>query len=359
METVISIFTGAWATACAMAPYLLFGFLAAGILSVFLSPPFILRHLGGNGMLPTVKASLFGVPLPLCSCSVLPVAVSLQKSGASTPAAVSFLLSTPQTGVDSIFVTYSLLGGVFAIFRPLVAFITGIIGGSLVRVSHAHTPEKSAADIATHCAICAANNISDRPEKHGHSWAEKIRAIAIYAFYTLPQDIAKPLLIGLLIAGVIGAIVPDDFFATHLAPGLPSMLAMMVVGVPLYICSTSSVPIAAALIAKGLSPGAALVFLVTGAATNAAGISVIWRTMGTRVVGVYLFTVAFSALISGFLLDALFTLPGIEAYTPLCHDDHISPWSMGAAIVLFIILAVNIWKAYNTQCTSCCHDHSE
>ena len=292
VEFAKSIAIDFWDTVAEMSPYLLFGFFVAGALSVLVSQSFVERHLGGRGVWPLLKASVFGVPLPLCSCGVIPVSMSLHKHGASKGATVSFLLSTPQTGVDSIFVTLSLLGPVFAIFRPFAAFATGIVGGSLV-------------DLLTH-----EQNGEDEPPKKCTDECCEVRGKTgrfsrgmKYGFVTLPRDIGKAMLIGLAVAAFISAIVPDGYFAEKLGTGIFAMVVMMLLGIPVYVCATASVPVAAALIMKGLSPGAALVFLMTGPATNAASFATIWKTMGRRTALTYIATVAACALVSGILLD--------------------------------------------------------
>ena len=275
-----------------MSPYLLFGFFMAGLLSVLISKDMVERHLGGKGILPVVKASLFGVPLPLCSCSVIPVSMSLNKHGASKGATISFLLSTPQTGIDSIFVTLSLLGPVFAIVRPVAAFLTGVIGGTAVDIFGPYLKTGPAEKTECTDACC------DKKSKD----SKIVRGLR-HGFITLPRDIGRAMLIGLLIAAAISAVVPEDFFATFLGPGILTMVIMMLLGIPVYVCATASVPLAAVLIAKGVSPGAALVFLMTGPATNAASLVTIWKTLGARTAVIYLLTVAGCALASGILLD--------------------------------------------------------
>ena len=288
-----SIVVEFWGTLAEMSPYLLFGFLAAGILSVFISQRLVEKHLGGGGVWPLLKASLFGIPLPLCSCSVIPVAMSLRKHGAGKGATVSFLLSTPQSGADSFFVTLSLLGPIFAIFRPVVTFITGIIGGSLVQVfekdGRGETKERDKCE--EQCCAESKDNVLVRAAKYG--------------FVALPKDIGKAMLVGLLVATVISVVVPDDFFAEKLGTGLGAMILMMFLGIPVYVCATASVPVAAALIMKGLTPGAALVFLMTGPATNAAAFVMIWKVLGPKTSIIYILTVAGCALGAGLLLDSI------------------------------------------------------
>jgi uncharacterized membrane protein YraQ (UPF0718 family) len=299
-----SIIVDFWGTAAEMSPYLLFGFFVAGILSVFVSQPLVERHLGGRGVWPLVKASIVGVPLPLCSCGVIPVSISLHKHGASKGATISFLLSTPQTGVDSIFVTLSLLGPVFAVFRPLAAFVTGILGGTLVDVFNRdkNNAERPKAECKDEC--CAEGNKKNKI----------IRGLK-YGFVTLPRDIGKAMLAGLIIAAFISALVPDGYFAEKLGTGIFAMVVMMFLGIPVYVCATASVPVAAALILKGLTPGAALVFLMTGPATNAASFITIWKALGRATAITYLATVAGCALLAGILLDYIAAGIDIEIAT--------------------------------------------
>jgi uncharacterized membrane protein YraQ (UPF0718 family) len=332
LDTLRQIAVDFWATIAEMSPYLLFGFFVAGVLSILISQRVVERHLGGHGMLPLLKATVFGIPLPLCSCGVIPVSMSLHQHGASKGATVSFLLSTPQTGVDSIFVTYSLLGPVFAVFRPLAALVTGLLGGGLVDIFVQREAEPSApAPCADEC--CSRQGVKSR-----------LLTGMKYAFVTLPRDIGKAMLVGLALAAVIAVIVPDGFFAEKLGTGMGAMLLMMVLGIPLYVCATASVPVAAALILKGLTPGAALVFLMTGPATNAAGLATIWRTLGRRTALLYLLAVAGSALGAGMLLDFLalnIDIPIISAH----HHEVLPPLiKHAAAVVLLALLAYGIAK---------------
>ncbi|MHC4264453.1 MAG: SO_0444 family Cu/Zn efflux transporter [Planctomycetota bacterium] len=291
-EFVKSLLVDFWFTVAEMSPFLLFGFFVAGVLSVLVSRQFVENHLGGRGLWPLVKASLFGVPLPLCSCGVIPVAMSLRKHGASKGSVISFLISTPQTGVDSIFVTFSLLGPLFTIFRPIAAFLSGIIGGSLTntltRLSGLNSEPESQ---------CEEECCTGEPKQH------RLKRGLKYAFVTLPRDIGKAMLVGLLVAAFISVVVPDDFFAGRLGHPVVAMLVMVLVGIPIYVCATASVPIAAALIIKGISPGTALVFLMTGPATNAASFITIWKGLGRTTAFAYLTSVIGCALVSGLLLD--------------------------------------------------------
>jgi hypothetical protein len=324
-----SLLVDFWATVGQMSPYLLFGFAVAGMLKVLIPTSFVQKHLGGKGFWPIFKSSLFGVPLPLCSCGVIPVAMSLRKRGASKGATIAFLLSTPQTGVDSIFVTWAMLGPVFMIARPLIALITGVVGGVAVDLFD-HKP--SAAPALEEDEESASNkNIFKIGFRH--------------AFLVLPRDIGVAMLIGLAIAAIISVAVPDDFFANKIGTGIGAMIVMMLIGIPLYVCATASVPIAAALIAKGLTPGAALVFLMTGPATNAASLAIIWKIMGNRTAIIYLLTVAVCALTFGLLLDAMFSNLGSQIQGHF-HKMGTTPIEHISAVVLLAVLAFGIYKKY-------------
>jgi uncharacterized membrane protein YraQ (UPF0718 family) len=308
LDFIIEVGKQCWLVFGQMAPYLLFGFLAAGVLSVLISPEWVERHLGKPGFGPVLKAALYGVPLPLCSCSVIPVSVSMRHHGASRAAVTAFLLSTPQTGVDSIAVTYALLGPVFAIFRPLAALITGLVGGSLVqwfgepeRDSTTVTDEPVSASCTEACC-------------EGGDHSSKLTRILKYSFITLPKDIGPALLVGILIAGIMSALVPEDYLAGYIGGGVLSILLMMAVGVPIYVCATASVPIAAGLMHMGGTPGAALAFLIAGPATNAASFTTIWKALGGRTATLYILTVGASALGFGLFLDWL--MPIVEMLLP-------------------------------------------
>jgi uncharacterized membrane protein YraQ (UPF0718 family) len=242
-------------------------------------------------------------------------------------------LSTPQTGVDSIFATLSLLGPVFAIFRPVTAFVTGIIGGTLVNVFDREKEDlnRPKEDCSDEC--CSSSNKTSRI----------FRGLK-YGFVTLPRDIGKAMLIGLVIAACISVLVPKDLFAEKLlGTGIFAMVVMMFLGIPVYVCATASIPVAAVLILKGLTPGAALVFLITGPATNAAAFTTIWKALGGRAAIVYLFTVAISALGAGILLDMMFPDLGPSVRT---HLHQMEPSILGhiSAVVLLAVLGFAIFS---------------
>jgi uncharacterized protein len=329
-EFAKSLAMGFWNTVLEMSPYLLFGFFMAGLLSVFISKQLVERHLGGRGIGPVIKAALFGVPMPLCSCSVIPVTMSLHKHGASKAASVSFLLSTPQTGAENIFIVYSLLGPLFAVFSPIAAFVTGVVGGIFV-------------NFFDRSSVAVESNEGNCTDECCHTAAPKNKFLTAlrYGFIVLPRDIARPLLAGIVIAAFISALVPDDFFAEKLPGGFLSMLIIMVLSIPVYVCATASVPIAAAMIMKGLDPGAAFVFLLIGPTTNAAGIATIWKILGHRTAIIYLLAIAGCALAGGLLLNLLSSgkLP-----MEMMHHGRMMPLIVqyASAFMLFIFLAFAI-----------------
>lgn len=316
-----------------MAPYLLVGFLVAGVLFVLITREWVEQHLNGKGFKPVLKASLLGVPLPLCSCAVIPVATGLRRHGASKSATTAFLISTPQTGADSILATLGLMGPLFAIFRPLAALVTGIIGGVLVNLFD----KEDEASAAVHPEIADSNS---GPEHccHDEPKPGRLKQALVYGFITLPRDIAGPMLIGLIFAGLIGVLVPDDFFQGIFGGKMASMLLMMMLGTPFYVCSTGSLPIAAAFILKGVSPGAVLVFLIVGPATNAATIATVWKVLGRRTSIIYLATIAVCGLAAGLLFDQIIPSSGLS----IGHDHAAEGGGIlktGTSIILILMMA--------------------
>ena len=268
-----------------IAPYLILGFIVSGFLYMFTSKEMITKNVGTPGFMSVLKASILGVPMPLCSCGVIPVSTSMYKRGATKGATLSFLISTPQTGVDSILLTLNQMGPQFAIIRPIVALITGVIGGMFGDLI-SDNDYKSTANI-----------------KHKHEPKSLLDGLK-YSFITLPQDVIKPLIKGIIISGFISILLPNDFFASYNLTGITAMIIIAIASVPIYVCATASVPIAMMLISKGLEPGAAFVFLMAGPATNAATISVIINSLGKKIVYVYISVIFISSIIFGLLINA-------------------------------------------------------
>ncbi len=327
-----------WLVLGEMAPFLLFGFAVAGLLSIVMSPEWTERHFGGRGLRPVFEAALWGIPMPLCSCSVIPVVASMRRHGASRAATTAFLLATPQTGVDSVAVTYALLGPVFAIFRPIAALVSGILGGCLVL---ALGQRRHAADDPSEMPPCT------EPCCTGELSQGPLRRAVRYGFVTLPRDLATSLAVGILIAGAMAALVPEPGqLEDYLGGGLLSIVILMIVGIPLYVCATASVPIAAGLIYLGASPGAALAFLIAGAATNASTFPTIWRVLGRRTALIYLLTVAVSAIVCGLLLNLVAAefgsgIPHLAGQLGADHMEHVAWWSSLAAAALVAVLLLS------------------
>lgn len=316
-------FTSLTELAADMAPYLLLGFLFAGILKVYVPANLLSKYLGGNTFTSSLNASILGIPLPLCSCGVLPTGISLFKNGASRGSSVSFLISTPQTGIDSILVTWSMLGLPFALVRPVAALFTGVMGGTLTNKLVGQKKDKT----------IQSNIPKTKPKR-------SLKAILHYGFVEMLSSIAKWLFIGLLIAALISVLIPENFFRDYQLSGITGMLVMLVVSIPLYICATASVPIAAVLLLKGISPGALLVFLMAGPATNIAAMTVIGQSLGKKTLAVYLSTLIAGAILFGLLIDYL--LP-VQWFSPQqIMDQHmhgILPlWLKHVTAILLTIL---------------------
>lgn len=345
MDKVTDLIYACWAVLGQMSPYLILGFLISGVLSVMISPQWVEKHLGSSKFGSIVKATLLGIPLPLCSCGVIPVAASLRRSGASKGATTSFLISTPQTGVDSMLATYGLLGPFFAVFRPLAALITGIIGGMAVAFMD---PEGSQSGINV--------NTRDEPAAPPMTLGQKLQAALKYGFVTLPGEIARALIVGVIIAGLISTFVSADFVSQYIGNYYLTMLLMLAIGIPIYVCSTSSIPIALGFMHMGVSPGAAFVFLISGPATNAAAISVVWKVLGRKSAILYLITVMAGSIAGGLAFDYLQKSFSIASFTsaPPCHVE-LSTLEIASAVLMLLVLAYSYYQTKIAgNCGACC-----
>ena len=318
-----------WGLCLEMAPYLLLGMLVSGLISIFIDSSFIFKHIGQKNAGSVLKSTLFGIPLPLCSCGVIPVAATLRESGASKGATVSFLVSTPQTGVDSIFLTYGMLGPMFALFRPLAALASGFFSGIVINNfdhdMHHHLSE------------------SDNDPKTKDSLHKRIISGVKYGFLTLPADIVIPLTQGLVVAAAIAILIPPQFIAEHFSSSnLIQYTMMLAVSLPIYVCATASIPIAVVLMAKGITPGAAFIFLMAGPATNASSIAVIKNILGKRTLYHYLVLIAFTAISFGYVLDNFLTitLPDMSSHT---HHHVMDDYGSIILSVIFLVILVNAY----------------
>jgi hypothetical protein len=314
-----------------MSPYLLLGFFFAGLLHVVMPNKKVVKYLGESNTKSVVNAALLGVPLPLCSCGVIPTGLSFYKNGASKGSAVSFLISTPQTGIDSIMVTYSMMGLPFALLRPVIAFFTGIAGGIFTnRISKNDTIEDK----------FVSQNVNNTDKRN------PVVEIFRYAFVEFIQDIAKWLVIGIVIAAFISVIIPDGFLTAYLGNPFLSMIIVLIASIPLYVCATGSVPIAAVLIMKGLSPGAAFVFLMAGPATNAATITMVGKVMGRKALYGYLGSIICGALIFGLIIDYILPVSWFSMMTHFHHNhEGILPlWLQIASTITLGLLLLNVFR---------------
>ncbi|WP_440952909.1 SO_0444 family Cu/Zn efflux transporter [Methanococcoides sp. FTZ1] len=340
MAAFYGITLGSWYIFAEAAPYLLLGFGIAGLLHVFVPDDKIMQYLGRSAgkLRSVINASLLGVPLPLCSCGVVPTALSLRKRGATKGATLSFLISTPQTGVDSIAITYALLDPIMTVFRPVATFATAVVAGTAENIlnipkdgrdapSGKGTPlnvlAMSSATGSCGCSSCGCHENEDVDESG--SLVRRIRSGVRYAYIELLGDIGSWLIVGVIVAGIISYLVPADLVGSYLGGGITSMLLALVVGIPLYICATASTPLAAVLILKGMSPGAAFVFLLAGPATNAATITMVLKFLGKRTTAVYLSSIALCAVVCGLILDQIYLRLGIDALSIAGSASEIMP----------------------------------
>jgi len=271
-----------------MSPYLLLGFFIAGFLKAFLPKEKYIGHIAKPNFSSVLWATFAGIPLPFCSCGVIPMASSLNKEGASKGATVSFLTSTPQTNIHSIIATYSLLGLPFAIIRPIVAIISSFTGGIAANKFDKTTVFKK--DITA--KIENTVNIKNKIFQTFH-----------YGFVEMIQDIGKWLLFGIFFAGLLVIFLPESIFSTYLNNPILNMFIVLLVAIPSYTCSIGSVPMAAVLLMKGLSPGATFIFLMAGPVTSIASMTVIGKTMGKRCLIIYVINIVINALFFGLVID--------------------------------------------------------
>ena len=352
MIYILEYFSACWELLLEMAPYILLGFFMAGVLHILVNPQIIAKYLGKGRIKSVLYATLLGIPLPLCSCGVLPTTAGLKKQGANDGAALSFMIATPETGVDSIAVTYALLDPIMTVFRPIAAFFTAFTAGvtqNFFGNSYQENDEEISLDLS--CKVdncCDGQNCPPEEHRKHHNVWEKFIAAVHYGFGEILDDISGWLVLGIAIAGVIHVLIPESFLQTYLSGGISSMLLMLLAGIPFYICATSSTPIAAALILKGVSPGAALVFLLAGPATNAATISVVYGLFKKRATAIYLSSIAVGAVVMGLLLDSVYRHFGISAQSVAGSAGELLPhwFNIITAILLAVLIGNSLLKSW-------------
>ncbi len=356
----------------ASAPYFLLGLLVAGILRVFVPDALLIRWLGGSRRRSVLVASLLGVPLPICSCGIVPLSITLRRKGAGRGATMAFLISTPETGVPSIALTWGLLGPLMAVVRPLVSWITALLAGLFIEAADDEAddpteqesfPDGDSGETATDdtCSCddtgsCSAGTDADTateaatdpdPEPDTSGVTPRIREALRYGFVELLSELSLWLLVGLALTAVIAAAVPDGVFEGKLlGTGLPAMLLAIAIGLPLYMCASGSTPMAAALVAKGISPGAALVFLLTGPATNVATVTMVRRIYGDRFLRIYLGTIAGVAIAAGLGFNALLSMTGWSVAARIGGDElgRFGAVEVLSALALAALIGFNLWR---------------
>ena len=326
-----------------MSPYLLLGFLLAGLMHAFIPGTIYSKYLAKPNMRSVVLAALFGIPLPLCSCGVLPTAMSLRREGASKGAAVSFLIATPQTGVDSIIATFSLMGLPFAIIRPIAALATAIFGGKMVNVIEGDggAGKIDSTNEQNHDDLCG-DSCCGGHDKVPTSFVGKVIEALRYAYIDMMESVGKWLVVGLIVAGLITIFVPDSYFEIFKDNSFTSMLLVLCISIPMYLCATGSIPIAVALMMKGLTPGAALVLLMAGPACSVASVLVVSKVLGRRTLTAYLGSIISGAvgfgLVTDYLLPRAWFMSHLVANDACCEEES-SLFATSCTILLFLLLA--------------------
>ncbi len=319
------------------APWLLLGLVAAGLIKAWVPDELLTRWMGGRGLWPVTRAALIGAPLPLCSCGVLPAALGLHRGGASRSSTVSFLIATPETGVDSIAVSYALLGPFMAVVRPIAAILSAIFTGLLSALVPETKKEPELEEAS--CSSCCSSSCS-APAAVPVSFLQKSRQGLRFAATDILDDIALWLAIGIVLAGIVTTFIPPLALAEW-GSGLPAMVLMLLVGIPMYICATASTPVAAALLLAGISPGTVLVFLLAGPATNIATLAVVKKELGKGVLAVYLLGIAVASIAFGLLTDVVAISMAVDISAELGKGEELIPqWMTWLSAVVLVVLAV-------------------
>jgi uncharacterized membrane protein YraQ (UPF0718 family) len=332
------------------APYLLFGFLASGILREYFNVEWIKKNLGKKGVGTIVKASAFGVPLPLCSCAVIPAAVTLKKQGASNAATSSFLISTPESGVDSIMMTYGVMDLPMTIIRPISAFMTAFVAGI---GQHLFNNETIVIEEETKSCCSKSKKLEQL------SFAGRLKRVWSFSTGDLVEDIASWLSIGLICGALINYAVPEELFAY--GNGIIGKLIILGIGIPFYICASASTPIAASMVMKGMSPGTALIFLLVGPATNVANLAVLQKYIGKKGVLINIIAIAIVSFVLSFIVDGLYSHYSWDVMFAISEvHEHGSPlWHhlLGVALVFLLLKGLYNTKIKNlfTSSKKSCH----
>jgi HflK protein len=347
----------AWAILREASVFLLLGFVLAGVFAVLVPTALLKRFLGRGKIRSVLWASAVGTPLPLCSCGVVPTALGLSRQGATQGATVAFLITTPEVGVDSIALSYALMDPIMTVARPVSAFVTGMTAGIATNFLDAKRPPadpppSSTAAIATEesTAQAPASDLHPPFESNGGprfaSRRAAVREVFAYGFRDLLDETAHWLVLGVVLATLVAVLLPASMIEWYLGGGFLTMLAMLLIGIPTYTCASASTPIAAALVLKGLSPGAALVFLLSGPATNIGTIVMLLKFLGPRVVTIYLLSIAGVALAAGYALDWIYVAWQINPVATFGKATGFvpEPVKVASAVVMLALLAQSLWR---------------
>ena len=362
-----------------MAPYILFGLLFAGILHELVPDSIVTKHLGKDNVSSVVKSTLFGIPLPVCSCGVIPLATSIKKSGASKGATLSFLISTPITGVDSILATYGIFGWIFTLYRVVTSMIIAMLAGILTNIFDKDTSPTSAGSVTNQTlrvdtgststvgfstfkpvgasSISALNTQAKENDKSSKKFS--FLTALKYAFITLLGDIAKPLFWGLLLGALITVAIPENLAELLKENAWLSYLIVIAIAVPMYVCATASLPIAAGLMLSGVSAGAAFVFLSAGPATNTVTIGVVKKMLGSKSLFIYLGSIILGSMLFGLGLDYIFDSTNIDPTSLIHMNEEAGIIDTLSSIILWGLVLWFMVKPYfkkKDECSSgnCC-----
>ena len=358
----------------AMAPYILFGLIFAGVLHELVPETLVTKHLGKENIWSVIKSTIFGIPLPVCSCGVIPLATSIKKSGASKGATLSFLISTPITGVDSIMATYGIFGWIFTIYRAITSMIIAMVAGILTNFLDKEeektksafnlTPNVGVTSVSTQSSISTSFGLSPTVgatsvsaqsccssetsccSSNGAKKENFIVRVYNYAFGTLLKDIAQPLFWGLILGALITVAMPSNLSELLVEYSWLSYIIVILIAVPMYVCATASLPIAAGLMLSGVSAGAAFVFLSAGPATNTVTMGVVKKMLGTRSLYIYLGSIIVGSTLFGFGLDYLFSTSEIDPKTLVHMGEHAGFIAVISSILLWFFVGYYILKPY-------------
>ncbi|MDX1809270.1 MAG: SO_0444 family Cu/Zn efflux transporter [Sulfurospirillaceae bacterium] len=350
MSILYSFFEALASLSNAMAPYILFGLIFAGILHEAVPEGLVTKHLGKDNIFSVIKATVFGIPLPVCSCGVVPLATSIKKSGASKGATLSFLISTPITGVDSILATYGMFGFLFTIYRVFASMVIALFAGIFANLFDKSAPIKepmfSMQNNTLKTKTFRATSFTTIPQENVTNKKFSIINALRYGFITLLGDIAKPLFIGLVVGAVISVAIPQSLSDILIQYSWLSYILSIAIAVPMYVCATASLPIAASLMLSGVSAGAAFVFLCAGPATNIVTMGVVKKILGKKSLYIYLLSIVIGSIVFGLGLDYIFDIANIDPRSLTQVAENLGWLSVISSVILWIFIFYFLFKEY-------------